>query len=207
MLRREQTRSVIGSITCPVVKLGVLICLGVALLPGRPGAAEECNSPVGQLASAEGSVEVQSGGDPGWRVAEPGATLCKDDTLRTGKLSRAAVALINDEVLRLDEGTTLRLADVPVEASQPSILDLAFGAVQSFSRSPRRVNVNTSYMTLAIRGTEFAIRADGQQSVLTVFEGEVLGQQCPGRVGRSGGALRRRPRRPGAAALSRGAPA
>ena len=72
--------------------------------------------------------------------------------------------------------------DVPLDAAEPTLLDLAFGAVQSFSRSPKKVNVNTSYMTLAIRGTEFVIRAEPGQSLLTVLEGEVLASNAQGEV-------------------------
>ena len=158
-----------------------------AILGALPAAAQECAAPVGQVASAEGSVEIQGAGGGVWRVAAAGDSLCKEDTLRTGSLSRAAVTLINDEVLRLDEGTTLRLADVPVDTAQPTLLDLAFGAVQSFSRSPKHVNVKTSYMTLAIRGTEFMIRAAKDESVLTVFEGEVLASNALGELPVPGG--------------------
>ena len=102
--------------------------------------------------------------------------------MRTGSLSRAAVVLINEEVLRLDQETTLKLSDVPLDVEQPSLLDLATGAVQSFSRSPRKVNVDTSYMTLAIRGTEFIVRVEEGRSLLTVFEGEVLASNAQGEV-------------------------
>ena len=37
-------------------------------------------------------------------------------------------------------------------------------------------------MTLAIRGTEFVIRAEQDQSLLTVFEGEVLASNAQGEV-------------------------
>ena len=98
-----------------------------------------------------------------------------------------AVVLVNAEVLRLDQETTLKLKDVPLDAAQPTLLDLAFGAVQSFSRAPRKVNVNTSYMTLAIRGTEFVIRADREQSRLTVLEGEVVASNALGELPVPGG--------------------
>ena len=144
--------------------------------------AQDCTDPIGSVQSLEGEVSVQDEGEGAWSPAALGQPLCKASTIRTGSLSRAAVVLINEEVLRLDEDTTLKLTDVPLDAQQPSLLDLAAGAVQSFSRAPRKVNVKTSYMTLAIRGTEFAVRAEPDRSLLTVFEGEVLASNEQGEV-------------------------
>ena len=159
----------------------LLPCL-LVLCGAAPALAQGCAQPVGSVQSLEGEVSVQDAGDAGWRPAQLGQELCRESSIRTGGLSRAAVVLVNDEVLRLDQETTLKLADVPLDAEQPTLLDLAFGAVQSFSRSPKKVNVNTAFMTLAIRGTEFAVQADGDESRLTVLEGEVVASNAQGEV-------------------------
>ncbi len=154
-----------------------------ATMASAPAAwAQECKQSVGSVQSLEGEVSVQDAGDSAWRPAQLGQELCQSGSVRTGSLSRAALVLVNDEVLRLDEDTTLKLEDVPLDVAQPSLLDLAAGAVQSFSRSPRKVNIKTSYMTLAIRGTEFVVRAEPERSLLTVFEGEVLASNDQGEV-------------------------
>jgi tetratricopeptide (TPR) repeat protein len=159
------------------------LLLPVVLVPAAGTAlAQECADPIGSVQSLEGEVSVQAAGDAAWQPAALGQPLCKESTIRTGSLSRAAVVLINEEVLRLDEDTTLKLEDVPLDVEAPSLLDLATGAVQSFSRSPRKVNVKTSYMTLAIRGTEFVVRAEPERSLLTVLEGEVLASNAQGEV-------------------------
>ncbi|HEX6015000.1 MAG TPA: FecR family protein, partial [Geminicoccaceae bacterium] len=160
----------------------VVAALAAALLGGRAYAAEPCASVVGHMASVEGVVQVRGEAEADWRAAELGIELCRQDTVRTGDLSRAAIALVTDEILRLDQGTTLRLAEVPLEASEPSVLELVFGVFQSFSRSPRRVDVGTPHMTLAIRGTEFVVRADQGESVLTVTEGEVVASNAQGEL-------------------------
>ena len=171
--------------------LVALSLISLAVVPKvagvRPAAAQSCEQPVGRLQSPEGDVAVQDGGAADWRPAQLNEELCRAATIRTGALSRAAVVLVNAEVLRLDQETTLSLKDVPLDAAQPTLLDLAFGAVQSFSRAPKKVNVNTSYMTLAIRGTEFVIRADKEQSRLTVFEGEVVASNAQGELAVPGG--------------------
>ncbi len=76
-------------------------------------------------------------------------------------------------MLRLDESTTLYLADVTPEVSQRSLLNLIAGAIQSFSRRPRQLGVNTPYVNATVEGTEFALRVQDQETQLTVFEGRV----------------------------------
>jgi len=136
-------------------------------------AAEPCTPVVGRLASVEGEVELQRAGEGGWGRATVGQALCQRDTIRTGRYSRAAAALVNDAVLRLDESTTLYLADVTPEVSQRSLLNLIAGAIQSFSRRPRQLGVNTPYVNATVEGTEFALRVQNQETQLTVFEGRV----------------------------------
>ena len=173
-----------GAVTCPATRFGYGPVLALLLLAaGHSGArAQDCADPIGSVQSLEGEVSVQAAGDAAWTPAALDQPLCRQSSIRTGALSRAAVVLINEEVLRLDEGTTLKLEDVPLDVEAPSLLDLAAGAVQSFSRSPRKVNVKTSYMTLAIRGTEFLVRAEPGRSLLTVLEGEVLASNEQGEV-------------------------
>ena len=178
--RDNHASRAIGSTTLQLPRL-LLACVLLACGAGA-AMAQSCEQPVGSIQSLEGDVAVQDAGDGAWRPAQLGQELCKAASIRTGSLSRAAVVLQNEEVLRLDQETTLKLTDVPLDAEEATLLDLAFGAVQSFSRSPKKVNVNTAYMTLAIRGTEFVIRAEEGRSLLTVFEGEVLASNDQGEV-------------------------
>ncbi|MGE3740564.1 MAG: tetratricopeptide repeat protein [Geminicoccaceae bacterium] len=168
-----------------------MACLIFALFSvgpvGNPVRAQECAQLVGTVQSLEGEVSIGSEVTGAWQPAQLGAPLCQTDSVRTGSLSRAALVLVNDEVLRLDQETTLKLADVPLDSAEPTLLDLAFGAVQSFSRAPKKVNVNTSYMTLAIRGTEFVIRSEQGRSLLTVLEGEVVASNAQGELAVPGG--------------------
>lgn len=150
-------------------------------MSGDAAAAEVACSPVvGQVVSVEGELLIQDG--TSWSPAILGRSLCREETIRTGDRSRAAVVLTNGSVLRLDEATTVRLADIALEDSGRSVLDLLFGAVQMFSRKPREVDVNAPHMVLAIRGTEFLVRADGGESLLAVQEGAVLARNDAGEL-------------------------
>ena len=135
--------------------------------------AQSCDVAAGELVSGEGTVEIRRSGMAAFEPLTVGAVLCEAYTVRTLRSSRAAIALVNQSVLRLDADTTLSLTDVVEDAGQPSVIGLVFGALQSFSRRPREVEVNTPHMVLAIRGTEFVVRVDDDGSLLAVQEGMV----------------------------------
>ncbi len=137
-------------------------------------AQNDCQELAGQFLSLEGTVDVQSDQTGSWTSASLDQQLCKGDTVRVSSLSRAAVSLVNDAVLRLDENTTMRLLDITAEQEERSFLDLLRGAFHSFSRKPRLLSVNTPYLNGSIEGTEFVFRVKEGESTVTVFEGTVI---------------------------------
>ena len=161
--------------------VGILLawCL---IVPGKPVAAQSCEPVVGHVTSTDGQVEVQRRGHGGWQPISLNEALCERDTIRTGPRSRAAVMLVNDAVLRLDQESTVHLVDIAEGESGSSLLGLVRGAFQSFSRSPREIEINTPYLNATIEGTEFLIRAEASQTRLTVFEGTVAAANPQGKV-------------------------
>ena len=141
--------------------------------------AQDC-ARVGQLYSIDGDVSVRRHG--AWHPGALNQSLCARDAIRTGSLSRAAVMLINEAVLRIDQDTTIYLTDIAVEEQKPSLLDLSRGAFQSFSRRPHALEVNTPYLNAAVQGTEFVIRTDAGGSTLTTYEGVVRASNQSGSV-------------------------
>jgi tetratricopeptide (TPR) repeat protein len=150
-------------------------------------AAEPCAPVVGELVSAQGTVEVQRAQDARWQAAGVGGLLCARDSVRTGQYSRAAISLVNDAVLRIDESTTVNLTNITPEEKERSFLELVVGAIQSFSRRPRLLAVNTPYLNATIEGTEFIIRVAQARTDLTVFEGVVAAANPHGQVAVTGG--------------------
>jgi tetratricopeptide (TPR) repeat protein len=163
------------------VQSGLGMALLWFLLVEVPAVAEEC-IPVGRVHSVDGQLDVQRHDHPTWQPIALNGQLCERDTIRTGPRSRAAVMLINDAVLRLDQETTVHLVDVVEKEQGSSLLTLVRGAFQSFSRSPREIEVNTPYLNATIEGTEFLIRASTSESRLTVFEGVVAAANTNGRL-------------------------
>jgi tetratricopeptide (TPR) repeat protein len=141
-------------------------------------ADEECVPSIGRIISVQGTVEVRREGTAAWLRAGLEHLLCRGDSIRVGSLSRAAVALANQPVVRIDQNTTLNLISVLPE--EESLLHLVFGAAQFFSRKPRALTVGTPYVNAAIEGTEFFIRVGPDGTLVAVFEGTVAASNARG---------------------------
>jgi len=137
-------------------------------------AQEACREPAGKFASIEGQVQVRGNEQQAWRAAKPVDRLCKGDTIRVGELSRAAVVLVNEAVIRLDQNTTMRLVDISGKKEDRSLIELAKGAIKSFIRKPRLLSVNTPYLNGSIEGTEFQVSVAENAASILVLEGRVL---------------------------------
>jgi tetratricopeptide (TPR) repeat protein len=160
----------------------LLIILGYTSAAQAQTLLPPCAESVGKLASMQGTVAIQRTGSPDWHPASPDLPLCENDTIRVGRYSRAAVSLINDGILRLEQNTTLRLTDVAEKAEDASVLDLIVGIIQSFSQQPHKFAVNTPYLNGSIEGTEFVMRSDSGESTLIVLEGKVLARNEKGEL-------------------------
>lgn len=150
--------------------------------PAADAAVPSCAPVVGNLVSVEGLVEVQRTDAPRWIAAGRDEGVCEGDSVRSGERSRAAIALANDAVLRLDERTTIRLLDITAEPEQRSFLGLVRGAVQSFSRKPRMLSINTPYLNATVEGTEFAVTVGEAATDVILFSGAVLAGNDQGEV-------------------------
>ena len=162
-------------------KIGLAV-VGVLLILASGAVHAACEEQVGRFVSITGSVDVQSTGGGAWATAKLDARLCEGDTIRVGERSRAAISLINDAVLRIDQNTAMRLIDITPQEEESSLLDLFTGAIQSFSRKPKYLKVNTPYLNGSVEGTEFAVRVRDSATSITVFEGVVLAANDQGQV-------------------------
>ncbi|MBE9553103.1 MAG: FecR domain-containing protein, partial [Proteobacteria bacterium] len=134
-------------------------------------------------------MQLQRAGGGSWQSAGVGAKLCDKDTVRTEANSRAAVSLVNDAVFRIDQNTAVHLADIAPEPEEKSFVELLVGALQSFSRKPRELAVDTPYLNATIEGTEFVIRVAENETELTVFEGTVHAANAQGEAAVSSGQM------------------
>lgn len=137
------------------------------------------------MASVQGTVEAKRVGETAWRAAQFNDRYCPGDTIRVGDNSRADLALANRSVARLNAGSTLVLK--AIAEKRTSLLSLIKGAGHFFSRGPRNLEVETPYTVVGVRGTEFWVSVEARQTLLSVFEGDVLAANETGELALSSG--------------------
>ncbi len=135
-------------------------------------AAEVCELAAAQVVSVEGIVEFRKSKDDAWHQAELNTQLCAGDQLRTRRHSRAAVRLMNESVVRLDQRTALTFPEVE-EKKAFSFIDLLNGAIHVITRTPKPFKVRTPFVNALVEGTEFYVGVDENSSRLVVYEGRV----------------------------------
>jgi tetratricopeptide (TPR) repeat protein len=152
-----------------LVFIGVISLLGIQC-------AYACDHAVGTIVSVEGVVEVRPAaalGEAVWTPARRQQSLCANDQIAVRERSRAAVQLVNQIVVRLDQRTTLTLQKL--DADQPAEIGLLQGIVHVLTRFTRKFSVITPYLNAMVEGTEFTVMADAQarRGEVTVLEGAV----------------------------------
>jgi tetratricopeptide (TPR) repeat protein/opacity protein-like surface antigen len=135
-------------------------------------AVESCDEWIAKAVSVQGEVHARTKDDNQWTPVQMNNTFCSGDTLRVQKKSRAAIVLINDTIIRLDQNTTITFTQV--EKKKTSILDIITGAVHFISRVPRTLKVSTPFVNGNVEGTEFLVRVFKDSTIMTVYEGRVL---------------------------------
>ncbi|MBE9535307.1 MAG: FecR domain-containing protein, partial [Proteobacteria bacterium] len=133
------------------------------------------------MVSVQGTVEIQRVGETGWQPVKLNDTLCPGDTIRAQKRSRANLSLINQSVLRLNQRTTLTLGEFKKE-EETSVVDLIKGAGHFLSRKSRALEVRTPFAIAGVRGTEFFVSVEEDQTFLSIFEGKVLASNEVGQL-------------------------
>lgn len=136
------------------------------------------------VTSAQGGVYVQRSGRTQWEALNVNDKCYPGDSIRVDENSRAALLFKNDSTLRIDQNSSLSFQ--PME-EQTVIMRLFNGAACFFSRFPRSLKIITPHMNGTVKGTEFVIRVDGDQTQLTLYEGQVLAENEKGELLLAGG--------------------
>ena len=124
-------------------------------------------------------------GETQWQPVKLNDTFRHGDTIRVLERSRADVSLLDQSVLRLNANTTITFKGVKEERT--GLLELLRGAAHFLSRGPRSLEVRTPFVTAGIRGTEFFIRVEADQTFLSIFEGTVVAANEAGSLLLTGG--------------------
>ena len=137
-----------------------------------PVFAETCTRWMGKTVSVQGRVDVRREGMAVWQPVRLNDIFCPGDTLRVREKSRAAVFLMNEATLRLDQNTSVTFSRI--EEGRTSVINLINGIVHFFSRIRRSLKVSTPFVNGTVEGTEFLVSAEKDKTVLSVFEGQVI---------------------------------
>ncbi len=155
----------------------LVLALVLAALP-LPAQTSDCADWVARTVSVQGRVETRRAGQVAWLPVKLEATHCPGDAVRLGPLSRAALALRDGAILRLDQNTTITFT--PPAERAATWIELLTGAVHFWSRTPRGLRITTPFVNGSVEGTEFLIEVDAVEARLSVWEGRVLAENAQG---------------------------
>jgi tetratricopeptide (TPR) repeat protein len=148
------------------VVLFSLFCLS----PKSSSAASLCDPSIARIVSVQGRVEVYRAGQTQPQPARLYDAYCPGDQIAVGERSRADVALLNEPIIRLDQNTTLTLNGIQQDRS---IIQLIKGLIYFFSRLPRNLEVNTTFVNAGVEGTEGLVAVEANRTLISIFEGRV----------------------------------
>jgi tetratricopeptide (TPR) repeat protein len=145
-----------------------------------------CGSPVAHVVSIQGSIELRRAGQNNWaKVSRLDTPVCEGDRLRTGALSRTALFIQPETLVRVDQNTSIAVSQTKeetlVEFTQEEVVTVSTtphtcGAGYFITRFPRKFKVNTPHLNAAVEGTEFLVAMRCESTELSVFEGKVLAE-------------------------------
>ncbi len=173
--RSTNLSEILGALT--VLFVSIFIVLGTA---NNSRAEVRCDPPVGKMKSVEGDVKSLLCNQPGWTAARPDDQYCLRDMIQVGVRSRALVVLQNETAVRLDQNTTLVFSEGGTR--KHSVLEMIKGAAHFISPLPRMLNVVTPFVDAFVDGTEFVVMADGEKTVIVVYQGDVKATNASGEL-------------------------
>ena len=128
---------------------------------------------VAVLLSSQG--EVLAGGRP----AVAATSICGDDVVETGAMSRARIQLVGAGTpITLKANTRLRIPRAQPAAS--GLLGLLDGALYFLGKVRNRVTIETSLVSYAVEGTEFYLQTGKNGTKLVLFEGQLATADADG---------------------------
>lgn len=169
------------------VARGACLAIAVVLLAVilHPQVSSGQGRAIATAVSVQGTVEVQRAGQTGWQPVKLNDTFAAGDTVRVQQRSRADLSMLDQSVLRLNANTQLTLQ--PVKEERTGVVNMLRGAAHFLSRGPRSLDVQTPSTVAGVRGTEFLVVVEPNQTLLTVFEGTVVAESQAGSLALTSG--------------------
>ena len=169
--REEMSKSSSGRTYCRIFAAFIL-ALAPSMIALYAAAADVCVLTVAKAVSVQGIVEVRRAQAASWKPVVLDTQLCAGDSLRVRKHSRAALRLMNDSLLRLDQRTAITFPETEESKTTP-FMDLIEGAIHIITRTPRPFKINTPFLNAAVEGTEFFVGVYSNYTQIVMYEGRV----------------------------------
>lgn len=130
-----------------------------------------CNPSVARVISAQGQVDLRRAGQAAWMALQVDGGVCAGDSVRTGASSRAALALPDRTVTRLDQHTVITF--LPPRDGHRTWLEVLDGVIHVITRERRSLRIFTPFANAGIEGTEFLVTVTADRTAVLVLEGRV----------------------------------
>jgi len=163
----------------------VFTCIFIWHIVSGTGLAESPEDWVAKVVSIQGNVQGKNKENNQWIQIKMDDIFFAGDMIRVQKHSRAAILLQSQAIVRLDQETTITFSKAEKEKS--SLLKMLSGAAYFFSRIPRSLKVVTPFVNASVEGTEFFIKVDENQTLLSIFKGRVAAVNDEGSLVLAGG--------------------
>lgn len=147
-----------------------LLIVGLVVLAPEHALAQ-CDTPAARVISIDRQVTYKAALNSAFTPARLNQNVCHGDAISTGERSRATIAFVDNIQLVIDQNTTWIVR--PSQDPSRTLIELIKGAILFLSRQPRSLDVETPFVNAAVEGTEFLVRVEETQAVVTVFEGRV----------------------------------
>ncbi len=140
-----------------------------------------CAETVATVVSVQGNVDVRGKDAQVWQALKADMDLCAGDSVTVRRFSRALLRLEQEQTnVQLGEGSTLTL---PGGKEQDfSVVELLKGVTHFISRVPHALKIKTPFVNAAIEGTEFIVKVDDEQALVSVTEGHVNTDNVAGQL-------------------------
>ncbi|MBI3774885.1 MAG: TonB-dependent receptor [Gammaproteobacteria bacterium] len=153
----------------------LILCCAVARAESR------CAETVATVVSVQGNVDVRGKDAQAWQPVTADLEICAGDSVTVRRFSRAVLRLEREQTnVQLGEGSTLTLPGG--KEQEFSVVELLKGITHFISRVPHALKIKTPFVNAAVEGTEFIVKVDDEQALVSVTEGHVNAGNAAGKL-------------------------
>lgn len=153
----------------------IILCCAVARAESR------CAETVATVVSAQGNVDIRAKGTETWLPVTADMEVCAGDSVTVRRFSRAVLRLEREQTnVQLGEGSTLTVPGG--KDGEFSVVELLKGITHFISRVPHALKIKTPFVNAAVEGTEFIVKVDDEQALVSVSEGHVQTDNAAGKL-------------------------